>query len=193
MLGALPSFFVVRGHQDPVVGVLAAEIGRDELGQSSVLDRLLDLVLVGAVRWVLSTSSDPTWLGAARDPQIGRSVRLMHAGPEVPWSVGSLAAAVGMSRAVFARRFHELVGVPPMAYLTRWRLAVGADLLLDPTTTVAAISRQVGYSSAYSFSAAFKRHHGRSPQDHRRAEPRSVADLAAGAPEHRPGMAPSTS
>lgn len=169
LLAALPETFVVRAGDDPLLRVLAAELGRDELGQSSVLDRLLDLVLVGTVRRLLTEPVAQTWLGAARDPQIGRAVQLLHARPEHPWTVGGLAAAVGVSRAVFARRFHDLVGLPPMTYLTRWRLAVGADLLQDPTSTLAGISRQVGYGNAFSFSAAFKRQYGHSPQEHRRA------------------------
>jgi AraC-like DNA-binding protein len=81
--------------------------------------------------------------------------------------VAELASKVGISRAALARRFTELVGEPPMAYLTGWRLAVAADLLAEPDATVAAVARQVGYGSAFALSAAFKRVRGVSPQEYR--------------------------
>jgi len=81
--------------------------------------------------------------------------------------VAGLAAAVGTSRAAFARRFTELVGVPPMTYLTRWRLAVAADLLHEPGATVAQVAARVGYGSPFASSTAFKRAYGVSPRGHR--------------------------
>jgi AraC-like DNA-binding protein len=70
-----------------------------------------------------------------------------------------------------ARRFHERVGKPPMAYLNQWRLAKAADLMSDPRLTLSSISRQIGYGSPFSFSAAFKRRYGVSPQEYRRRQP----------------------
>jgi len=96
-------------------------------------------------------------------------VRLLHNNPAHPWTVASLAAEVGVSRAALARRFTDLVGEPPMAFLTGWRLALAADLLLEPDATVGAVARRVGYTSPFTFSTAFKRHYGVSPQVHRRA------------------------
>jgi AraC-like DNA-binding protein len=81
--------------------------------------------------------------------------------------VATLAARTGVSRAALARRFTELVGEPPMAYLTGWRLALAADLLRDPDATVGAVARQIGYGSAFALSTAFKRVRGLSPQQHR--------------------------
>jgi AraC-like DNA-binding protein len=83
--------------------------------------------------------------------------------------VASLAAEVGMSRAALARRFIDRVGEPPIAYLTGWRLALAADLLREPDATVGAVARRVGYTSPFTFSTAFKRHYGVSPQEHRHA------------------------
>lgn len=79
----------------------------------------------------------------------------------------SLAREVGVSRAAFARRFTELVGEPPMSYLTGWRLALAADLLSDPATTLASAAHRVGYSSAFALSTAFKRVRGVSPREYR--------------------------
>ena len=96
-------------------------------------------------------------------------MRLIYHNPAHPWTVANLAVAVGCSRAVFARRFTGLVGEPPIAFLTGWRLALAADLLRNPDTTIAAVARQVGYSTPFSLSSAFKRAYGVSPNSHRAA------------------------
>jgi AraC-like DNA-binding protein len=83
--------------------------------------------------------------------------------------VASLAAEAGVSRAGLARRFSELVGEPPMSYLTGWRLTLAADLLRSTDATVESVARKVGYSGSFALSAAFKRVRGISPQEHRRA------------------------
>ena len=88
--------------------------------------------------------------------------------PEHPWTVAELAAAGGVSRAAFARRFTDVVGEPPMTFLTGWRLALAADLLREPGATLATVARQVGYSTPFALSTAFKRAYGVSPRDHRR-------------------------
>ena len=100
---------------------------------------------------------------------VGPALRLLQHNPAHPWSVNELAAKVGVSRAALARRFTALVGEPPMAYLTGWRLALAADLLREPDATLAAVARQVGYATPFALSAAFKRVRGVSPQEHRRA------------------------
>src|SRR5690606_8317051 len=87
------------------------------------------------------------------------------------WTLASLAAECGASRATLARRFRELVGETPMGYLTSWRLTLAADLLREPGTTIGAVAARVGYGSAFSLSTAFKRHFGVSPREHRRRAP----------------------
>ncbi|MDQ0939686.1 AraC-like DNA-binding protein [Streptomyces sp. V1I1] len=109
----------------------------------------------------------PAWYLAMGDPVVGRALRLLQDDPAHPWTVASLAAKCGVSRAGLARRFDELVGEPPMAYLTGWRLALAADLLRDTDATVEAVARKVGYSGSFALSAAFKRVRGISPQEHR--------------------------
>jgi AraC-like DNA-binding protein len=98
----------------------------------------------------------------------GPTLALIHDRPAHPWTVDSLARAGGTSRAAFARRFHELVGEPPMAYLTNWRLSLAADLLATSDATIEAVAHQVGYSNAFALSAAFKRVRGISPSRYRR-------------------------
>lgn len=100
---------------------------------------------------------------------LGPALRLLHHEPAKPWTVASLAAAIGVSRAALARRFTELVGEPPMTFLTDWRLTLAADLLREPDATVSSVARQVGYGSPFALSAAFKRVRGISPQEHRLA------------------------
>ncbi|GIF73246.1 AraC family transcriptional regulator [Asanoa siamensis] len=172
LLRALPTLVVVRrGDWDsPLVGLLGDEITRDEQGQSAVLDRLLDLLLIAVLRvWFdRPEAAAPAWYQAQSDPVVGRALRMLHNNPAHPWTVASLAARSGLSRAALARRFTDLVGEPPMSYLTGWRLALAADLLREPDATVAAVARQVGYGSAFALSTAFKRVHGVSPQEHRK-------------------------
>ncbi|MDM7829857.1 AraC family transcriptional regulator [Cellulomonas edaphi] len=169
-LSHLPSDLVVRGLDSPLVGLLAAEVSRDAPGQEAVLDRLLDLLLVTCLRHVFadSAATAPAWFSAGRDPVVGRAVQLIHHHPAHPWSLASLAAACGVSRATLARRFTRLVGEPPMSFLTGWRLAVAADLLAEGDATVGSVAQRVGYASAFALSTAFKRLHGVAPSEYRR-------------------------
>jgi AraC-like DNA-binding protein len=134
-----------------------------------VLDRLLDLLLIAVLRsWFARPGArDPGWYQAHSDPVVGPALRLLHDDPAQPWTVASLAARTGVSRATLARRFTDLVGEPPMAYLTGWRLALAADLLREPAATVGSVARRVGYGSAFALSAAFKRERGVAPARYR--------------------------
>jgi AraC-like DNA-binding protein len=102
-----------------------------------------------------------------RDPQVGAALGLIHREPEREWTVAGLAAEVGMSRSPFAAKFAELVGEPPLAYLTAWRMQVAAGLLRDGLP-VAEVAARVGYESEAAFSRAFKRWRGESPSAYRR-------------------------
>jgi len=171
LLRALPPVVVLARDQldTPLVDLLGAELLRDDPGQQAVLDRLLDLLLIAMLRaWFDRPEADPPgWFAAQADPVVGPALRLLQHHPEQPWTVAGLAAAAGTSRATFARRFHDLVGTPPMAFLTEWRLSLAADLLLEPGNTVAAVARQVGYSTPFALSTAFTRARGISPREHR--------------------------
>lgn len=176
LLDVLPPFAVMRardlGHARGAVDLLAAEIERDAPAQEVVLDRLLDLVLVGALRAAFAAGviEAPPWFDGAADPVVGAALRAIHEDPAAPWTVGGLAKHVGASRSLLARRFHEVVAEPPMAFLTRWRLSLAADLLLADGASVNGVAAAVGYSSPFTFSTAFKRRFGRSPRDYRNAE-----------------------
>jgi hypothetical protein len=146
LLRALPALIVLRDQDwdSPIIPLLAAEIIKDEPGQEAVLDRLLDLLLIAVLRaWFARPEADaPDWYRASSDPIVGHAL---------------------------ARRFNDLVGEPPMTFLTGWRIALAADLLLEPGATIASVADQVGYSSPFALSTAFKRLRGISPQQHRTA------------------------
>jgi AraC-like DNA-binding protein len=168
---ALPAVaFVPAGNIDSgLVEVVTAELGRDSLAQTSLLDRLVDVILISAVRaWLAQHPTDtPGWITATRDPAVGTALELIHAQPGYCWTIDELAAAGNVSRATLAARFRQQVGVPPMTYLARWRLTLASDLLGEPRLTLAAIARDIGYSSAFAFSTAFKKQFGVSPTRYR--------------------------
>ena len=168
LLRALPAVVVLHrpDWDSPLVDLLATEVEREAPGQEAVLDRLLDLLLVTALRawFARPEAAPPAWYTASADPVVGRAVALLHHNPAHPWTVAELATATGVSRATLARRFTDLVGEPPMAFLTGWRLALATDLLRDPDTTLGAVARQVGYGSPFALSTAYKRAHGVSPR-----------------------------
>ncbi|MEU5160810.1 AraC family transcriptional regulator [Streptomyces sp. NPDC020875] len=171
VLGALPRIALVPAGPDncPTLLMIEKEIARDVPGQQAVLDRLLDLLLVSSLReWFeLPGAHAPAWYSAHADPVVGRALKLIHGDPARPWTVASLAAEAGASRARFARRFTDLVGQSPMAYLTEWRICWAADLLATTDATVDAVSHRVGYANAYALSVAFKRTMGLRPTEHR--------------------------
>ncbi|MFF8451172.1 AraC family transcriptional regulator [Streptomyces leeuwenhoekii] len=179
LLRALPDVLVVPAGDRPLPSaeMVAEEVARDRPGRQLVLDRLLDLMLVSALRtWFDDPDADaPAWCRALNDPVAGAALRLLHDAPARPWTVAALAAEVGVARATLARRFTALVGEPPMAYLASWRIALAADLLRRTDHTVDTIARKVGYANAFALSAAFKRLRGTRPSDHRNPEPRPRA------------------
>ncbi|HTE73413.1 MAG TPA: AraC family transcriptional regulator [Actinomycetes bacterium] len=163
LLSELPAELVIRDLDPTLIGVTAQEIVKDEPGQAAVIDRLLDLLVVRCLRTVLPRSS-----AASGDVLVARALRAIEEYPEHPWTVESLATHVGLSRAALARRFVVQMGEAPLTYLTRWRLALAADLLVSTGHTLAAIAAKVGYANPFALSAAFKRVHGESPRDYRR-------------------------
>ncbi len=169
MLGAaLPEVALVRGSNSPLLPVLVAEAARDALGQEAVLDRILDVVLIAVVReWAAEAPTGVAGLQVLSDPAVAEAVRLIRAHPAHPWTVDELAARAGVSRSVLARKFQDIVGIPPIGYLAQWRLSLAADLLRDTDRTLASVSREVGYASPFSLSTAFKKAYGVSPQAYR--------------------------
>jgi len=178
LVSALPPVLVVphEGELCAVLDLTIAEIERTEPGQQAVLDRLLDLLLLTTLRtWFAQPGVEPpAWYRAFGDPVVGPVLRALHDAPARPWTVAALAGEAGVSRATLARRFTDLVGEPPMAYLTGWRLSLAADLLARTDATVEAVAHQVGYGSAFGLSVAFQRVHGTRP-----SRLRAVAEAAS--------------
>jgi AraC-like DNA-binding protein len=153
----------------PLVSLLCDEVVKDEPGQAAVLDRVLDLLLTAALKawFARQDSSRPAWWRFQGDEIVERALRLMHDRPAHQWTMNQLAAQSGASRATLARRFHDRVGESPMTFLRNWRMALAADLLCHANETVSTVAEKVGYSTAFAFSATFKRVRGISPQQHR--------------------------
>jgi AraC-like DNA-binding protein len=169
LLRALPPLLTLDAAalDSPLIALLAAEIVKDEPGQEAVLDRLLDLLLIASLRAWFARADAPGWYRAFSDPIVGPALRALHDDPAEPWTVAGLARIAGVSRAALARRFNDLVGEPPMSFLTGWRIALAADLLLEPDATVGSVAAKVGYGSPFALSTAFKRLRGMSPKQYR--------------------------
>ena len=172
-LEALPPLAVLpAGSVDPtVVALLTREITTARVAQSALNDRLLDCLLVMAVRAWLESHPDsaPNWLSARHDPVVARALDLVHEHPARPWTLDSLAGECAVSRATLAARFQRAAGSPPMTYLRTWRLNLACDLLVaEPDLGLESLATRVGYGSAFAFSTAFKNHLGTSPSRYRR-------------------------
>lgn len=185
LLEALPPVLPLSAAADDrmhdVIALLSRELAASEPGQQTVLDRLLDVLLVLAMRACFQRSADaPRWYRASADPRLSRALSAIHADAAHPWTVPELAAASGLSRAGFARSFQQALGQPPMRYLTDWRMTLARDQLRTGESTLAQIAARTGYASPYAFAAAFRRHHGRAPGQWRRQElDRAAVDRVA--------------
>lgn len=177
LLPLLPPVIRVRPDQQETVDWLAStlsfmtqEARNIRPGGQTVIARLADVLVIQAIRFCLEAQPEvPTgWMAALRHPHIGRAINLMHRRPGADWTLDSLGSAVGMSRSSFAERFAELVGEPPMQYLTRWRMHLAASWLRDQELNLANIAERLGYRSEAAFSRAFKRATGLPPATWRR-------------------------
>jgi AraC-like DNA-binding protein len=149
---------------------LAWETREARPGTETIVSRLTDVLFVQVLRaWIESLpEGQGGWMGALRDRQVGAALALVHRAPERDWTNASLAEAVGMSRSRFAARFAALVGEPPLAYVSRWRLETAAGLLQDGALSLAEVAQRVGYESEAAFSKAFRRRFGTPPGAYRR-------------------------
>jgi AraC-like DNA-binding protein len=154
------------------VDLLAAELERPRPGTDALVHALLDTMLLFLLRaWFdeQPTAAGAGWAAALTEPAVMAALQAMHRDPARPWTVASLAAEAGLSRAPFARRFTALVGQPPLTYLTWWRMTTAARLLRESDTPLSALAPRVGYASEFAFANAFKRHYGAAPGRYRRS------------------------
>ncbi len=177
LLLSLPPLLHIKNDQAQLVPWLektlefiATEIAIGELGCQTIVARLMDVLFIQAVRAYVSSLNEEkgNWLSALIDTQIGIAMSLIHSYPEQPWTVASLAEKIPMSRSAFSARFTQLVGEPPLQYLTTWRMVKAADLLRESQLGIREVAIQVGYESEISFSKAFKRWNGVAPGIYRR-------------------------
>ncbi|MGE5144214.1 MAG: AraC family transcriptional regulator [Acidobacteriota bacterium] len=169
LLAALPRQLHVRGLSHEAFGGLTRELVEDsrvgKAGAEGVLTRLAELMFIAVLRRYLEglPAEHTGWLAGLRDELVGRVLTLLHGRPGHPWTIDELARAAASSRSNVAKRFTELVGQPPMQYLTAWRMQVAANLLRQSGAKVAAIAGAVGYDSEAAFSRAFKKATGVAP------------------------------
>jgi len=170
LLATLPRAVIIpAAEQEPdhaaAVALLADQIKRDAPGQQTLLDRLLDVNLVFALRawWTTAGADAPGWYRAMSDPRLRRVLEHVHAAPGGQWTVPAMAELAGMSRASFAARFREVTGQSPGGYLAGVRMQRAEDELTRSDATLAQIAAAVGYRNEYAFATAFRRHHSVSP------------------------------
>lgn len=156
---------------DQFIQFATAETGNKRAGSQSVLNRLSELMFVEVVRLHMDQlgNSNTGWLAGLRDPLVGRALTLLHGRPGHTWTLEELASKAATSRSALADRFTQIVGCPPMQYLTQWRMQLAAKRLADPNVKVATVAHEVGYESEAAFSRAFKKFVGRSPGQWRSA------------------------
>lgn len=186
LIAALPDVIHLPARVGPdprvrsVVELLGAEMDQRVPGSSAAVSALLDLLLLYIVRaWYRQQAKQGGggWAAALQDPAVSTALARIQRSPAAAWTVASLAAEAGLSRATFAQRFTALVGSPPLTYLTWWRMTKAGQLLARGDQPLATIARQVGYQSEFAFSKAFKREFSVSPtayRQHRKAGARIV-------------------
>ncbi|MGH8142082.1 MAG: AraC family transcriptional regulator [Steroidobacteraceae bacterium] len=185
LLENLPTVMTAAASQDSPEGwlsqfirVAVMESAGKRVGSESVLTKLSELMFIEVVRRHVDAMPPERagWLAGLRDPFVGRALSLIHGSPSHDWTIGELGKEVGLSRSVLAERFTDLLGMPPMQYLARWRMQIAARILSDASTNIATIAATIGYESEAAFSRAFKKLVGVSPSAWRRRAP----PLAAG-------------
>ncbi len=191
LYAALPPVIHIKGERrqplpyvDHIVCLMGQEAASEEPCAQAVVNRLVRILLIKAVSGYMSElpQGNANWLGALADADIGRALGLMHAQPDAPWTVASLAKQVAVSRSTFSARFRKLVGKPPVEYLTEWRMQKAGSLLRTTRAGVKEVAAQVGYDSAAAFSKAFTHWAGTAPGAYRRAS----YDAAASHPARMP-------
>jgi AraC-like DNA-binding protein len=156
------------GWLGPYVEALRQEAFDAGPGSDVVMARLSDALIARALRRHAEIVEHPGWMAGLRDPHLAAVLGVLHAEPERPWTLASLAATAGLSRTAFAARFSAAVGEPPLRYLRALRLHRARHLLRDERLTVASVAARVGYTSEFAFAAAFRRAYGVPPATSRR-------------------------
>jgi AraC-like DNA-binding protein len=165
LVSLLPKLVHVRGEKrlTTLVQLVREESRELRPARDVVLARLLEVLLIEALRSTAGTAASPGLVRGLADERLGVAIRRMHENPTRPWTVAQLAKEAALSRSAFFERFSRAVGVAPMEYLLAWRMAVAKNLILRKECGIGEIAVRVGYSSASTFSVAFTRHVGVPP------------------------------
>jgi AraC-like DNA-binding protein len=171
-LGGLPPIFKVHIRNDPsghwLENSLRYSVDNADAstpGGETVLAKLSEVLFVETLRRYIALlpQKQTGWLAGVRDPEVGKALALLHRKPAHPWTIAALGNEVGISRSVLAERFRRYLSETPMAYLTRWRLQLGAQMLASTSNSVLEVAAEVGYESEPAFNRAFKREFGLPP------------------------------
>jgi AraC-like DNA-binding protein len=169
LVAELPKVIHVKGAEieclEPLLRFLGSEAKGLRPGGDTVLTRLADILIIQAIRWWIEHESNlhPGWLAGLRDVRIGKAITLIHREPGRPWTVGSLASEVAMSRSAFADRFTQMLGEPVMHYVARWRMYTALTVLQNERADIGELAARLGYTSEAAFNRTFKRVIGMTP------------------------------
>lgn len=171
LVSLLPALLHVRGIErlTALVRLVSEESSERRSGRDLVLARLIELLLIEALRVKPDDDTPPGLLRGLADTRLAAAIRHIHGDPARSWTVKQLAKKVALSRSAFFDRFSRAIGLPPMEYLLAWRMALAKDLLRRDDIGLAEVAERVGYSSASTFSTAFSRHVGQPPSRYARA------------------------
>uniref|UniRef100_Q07PU3 Transcriptional regulator, AraC family n=1 Tax=Rhodopseudomonas palustris (strain BisA53) TaxID=316055 RepID=Q07PU3_RHOP5 len=188
LIAALPPVLHLRRSAQPghcslphLISAARAEVEGRRVGGEGVFARLGELLFVEAIRCYVETL-DPEqtgWLAGLKDRHVGQVLNLIHADPASDWTLDSLAREAGLARSSLAERFTQLIGLPPMQYLTRWRMQMAANLLVAGREPIGRIAEAVGYDSEAGFSRAFRRMVGSPPASWRKSSVDALDDARA--------------
>ncbi|WP_182915875.1 AraC family transcriptional regulator [Massilia cavernae] len=184
LVSLLPALVHVRGTErlSVLVRLVAEESAEQRAGRELVLTRLVEVLLIEALRATADKDAPPGLLRGLGDERLAVAMRQMHTDPAHPWTMAQLAKKAALSRSAFFDRFTRAVGMPPMEYLLAWRMALAKDLLRRHDVGLAEVAERVGYGSASTFSTAFSRHVGQPPSRYARQPGRGGGqELLAGA------------
>lgn len=165
LVSLLPRMIHIRGvpRLTQLIGLLGDEAARDDIGRELILERLIEILLIEALRAAPHHDAEPGLLRGLTDPRTAAALRAMHETIDRDWTVPQLAELAGMSRSAFFTRFTRMVGRRPMEYLVGWRMTVARNLLRESSLSLDEVAQRIGYGSASTFSTAFSRHTGMPP------------------------------
>jgi len=178
ILTELPALMVINPFElesEPsatmALELLSLEAEHEEPGMTGILSRMLEIIFIQSVRRITASQvgSQRGFIAALRDPKLSKALSIIHTKPEESWTINNLAQKAGMSRARFADRFTNIVGIPPISYLTKWRLMKSRSLLSTTNLKMEEIASRCGYASTSAFSRRFKEEFQVGPGAYRKA------------------------